>query len=277
MRRIALFAHYDGGARVRRHVIHYLKELRTVCDDVIFVSTSTGLPAEELEAVLPFCSHASTRKNIGYDFATWREAMTHVDLESVDELVLVNSSVFGPFFPLRPIFERMSEGEGNLDAWGMTDNVEIAWHLQSYFLVFRKRVLESKAFRDFWTRMTPQDDKEEVIRRYEVGLSKLLLENGFSLRAYAPQARCNRRLLPSLRARPFFGSWWRMARREADPNAAYPADLLRAGMPFVKHYLLRDNPLRIRLEPVIDLIRKSGWDMSMLELDRPAEPQGYHP
>jgi len=271
MRRIALFAHYDAGARVRPFVLHSLKELRTVCEDVVFVSTA-GLSKEALDVVRPYCGYASTRENVGFDFAMWRDAMERVD--GCDELVLTNSSVFGPFWPLAPIFETMA-GKG--DGWGMTDSVEIAWHLQSYFLVFRKRILESKVFREFWRAMPSHTDKERVIRECEVGLSRLLKENGFVLRAFAPQARCKRPLRPPFGARPFFDSWSRMLRLQADPNAAYPTSLLRAGMPFVKHYLLRDNPLHVPLEPVVALIKASGWDTSMLEFDRPVQPHGFDP
>jgi hypothetical protein len=45
--------------------------------------------------------------------------------------------------------------------------------------------------------------------------------------------------------------------------------LLRAGMPFVKVELLRDNPVGARVFPVVRHLRRVGYDMSLLEFDRP--------
>src|SRR5258706_10297074 len=103
MKRIALFAHFDADAVVRPYVLYLLKELRTVADDIFFVSTSP-LAAKELDKVRLHCSRASTKENVGYDFGMWSEAMKHVDFDACDELILSNSSVFGPLRPLAPIF-----------------------------------------------------------------------------------------------------------------------------------------------------------------------------
>src|SRR6185295_17213274 len=112
-----LFAHFDADAIVRPYVLHLLKELRTIADAIFFVSNSP-LSEVELDKVRAYCSRATTKENVGFDFGMWSEAMKHVDLDSYDELVLSNSSVFGPLRPLAPIFEKM-EGVG--DVWGMTD------------------------------------------------------------------------------------------------------------------------------------------------------------
>ena len=36
------------------------------------------------------------------------------------------------------------------DFWGITDSSEINYHLQSYFLVFKKNVIQSNTFKIFW-------------------------------------------------------------------------------------------------------------------------------
>lgn len=264
MKRIALFAHYDGEAKVRSYVLHLLKELRTVADDIYFVSTAK-LPESELAKVRTYCSRASTKENVGFDFGMWSEAMRHVDLDAWDELILSNSSVFGPLRPLAPIFDAM---KGIADVWGMTDNTELAWHLQSYFLVFRKPVLVSPIFREFWSTVLPYRSKEQVIMSYEVGLSRLLVDHGFTLKAYVPFDSLDKRLVPSLRVLPNVDAWWYMLTVDANPTCAHPVPLLRAGMPFVKLELLRDNPLSVPLEPVYELMKESGWDTSMIEFDR---------
>lgn len=272
MRRLVLFAHYDAQGQVKPFIVQYLKALRELCDEIVFVSTAK-LPESEQEKARAYCSQVILRDNVGYDFGMWRDAIERLDFSEWDELVLTNSSVFGPVFPLAPIFDEMSKTR--CEAWGMTDNVEIAWHLQSYFLVFRKEILRSPIFRAFWSSVLPYKDKDQVIRSYEVGLSRLLLDHGFRLRAYVPLATLPMpKSMPSIGLLPDFDLWSRILTRRANPTCAYPVALLRAGMPFVKAELLRDNPLLADLPPVLSSMTDSGYDMSLLEFDRPLKRHG---
>lgn len=259
MKRIALFAHFDGQNEVKPYIVEFLRRLRPCCDDVVFVSTAT-LGQAELDKVRPFCGRVLLRENVGFDFCMWQDALRDLDISDVDELVLTNSSVFGPIFPLAPIFERMTASAA--DFWGMTDNFAITWHLQSYFLVLKRRVLTSPLFAQFFASVLPFRDKWQVVRSYEVGLSKFLTENGFEGAAFAA-----------------LGSWVddperrdRIARARLDSTIFFPLELLQSGMPFVKAALLRENPGRVPLEPVRELMRRSGYSTELVRFDRPGEP-----
>lgn len=267
MRRIAIFAHYDAQDRVRPYIVHHLRALRELCDEIVFVTTSRP-PPEELARVTPWCARTLQKENLGYDFGMWRLALEEVALERWDELVLTNSSVFGPLVPLGRVFDRMAERR--CDVWGMTDNVEIAWHLQSYFLVFRKRVLDSDAFRLFWSSVLPYRDKRQVIRSYEVGLSRFLIEQGFVLEAFVRLAVVRElHRLPLLEGVPLLRRFAFQRAPLRDPTLVFASDLVREGMPFVKVALLRDNPLERPLEPVLEAIRQSGFDLGLIPFDRP--------
>lgn len=250
MRRLALFAHYDAQAQVKPYIVYYLERLREVCDDVSFVSNSP-LAEHEVAKARPICSRVHLRDNVGYDFAMWSEALRAIDLESWDEVVLTNSSVFGPIYPLGPIFRKMSDV--SCDFWGMTDSEEIAWHLQSYFLVFRRPVLASAAFRDFWQSVLPYRDKHQVVRSYEVGLSTFLREQGFRPAAFVP-------------ATELVTPWFR--RRWPNPPIGHAEALIQRGMPFVKVELLRDNPFRLSLAAVYSALEAAGYDGSLVAFDR---------
>lgn len=264
MKRVALFAHFDGQGEVKPFILEFLRQLRACCDDIVFVSTAT-LTDEELAKVRPFCGRALRRENAGYDFCMWQDALRDLDLSGLDELVLTNSSVFGPLFPLAPIFERMSADAA--DFWGMTDNFAVTWHLQSYFLVFKRRVLSSPIFSKFFASVLPFRDKEQVVFSYEIGLSKFLLENGFKASSFVPM-----------------GSWLANERRRArverarlDSTLFFPLELLQAGMPFVKVALLRENRGRVPLAPVLDLMSRSGYAPGLVRFDRPGVPNAPHP
>lgn len=251
-RRLVLFAHYDGHARVRRYIVEHLRALGQIATEIRFISTSP-LPEQEQAKLRPHCSRVQLVDNVGFDFSMWSRAIRELDLSEWDEIVLTNSSIFGPVTPLQAAFTKMAAR--NCDFWAMTDNLEIAYHLQSYFLVFRRRLLESEAFRQFWTSVLPYRTKNQVIRSYEVGLSTHFIEQGFR-----PEAVVG---LPEL-----YGSGWRRRTHRSNPTCKVPVRLLRKGVPYVKAELLRENPLNVPLAPVLRELRTMGFDLDLLEFDR---------
>lgn len=246
MKRVALFAHYDADAKLRSHILSFLEKLREVCDVVIFVSSSP-LSAKELAKVEPFVQSSLLRPNEGFDFSMWQAALREVSLDGVDELILTNSSVMGPITPLAPILEQMAARD--CDFWGLTDNLELEWHLQSYFLVLKRAVLKSDAFRSFWASVLPYKNKYQVIRSYEVGLTHFLVEQGFRASAYIPTASC-----------VSAATLARMKRaRRTNPTLFFPCELLTRGMPLVKVSLLRENPGAVDLRPLVGALTSAGF------------------
>ena len=257
MKRLAIYAHYDAQREVKRYVTYYLAKLAEVSERVDFVSTA-GLPSVELDKTRTHCERALTRPNVGYDFGMWKRVLDELPLDEWDEVVLTNSSVFGPVFPLRQMFDAMADAD--CDFWGATDNYEMGWHLQSYFLVFRRSALASEAFARFWASMLLYEDKDQVIRSYELGLSTYLVEAGLRGRAYLPAAT-------------LFPAWpldLLIKYKRRNPTTYHPVRLLRRGLPFIKTELLRDNPGRVPLAPVFRELDRTGYDRDLIQLDRPA-------
>ncbi len=257
MKRLVIFAHFDAQNEVKRYVEFLLAELRRACDRIVFVSTSP-LPPAELAKLEPTCAETLMKDNAGFDFGMWQHALARTDLAAWDEVVLVNSSIFGPLAPLAPILERMSRAE--CDFWGMTESEEIAPHLQSYFLVFKRAAVAAPAFRAFWDSVLPYRDKRQVIYSYEVGMTRFLSENGLRRAAFVhvgdlDPPRWSRR------------RYW----RECNPTCFYPTLVLAAGMPFVKIELLRDNPASVPLTPVFRAMEQAGFDLDLIEFDRPRQ------
>ena len=181
MKRLCVFAHFDKDNIVDEYVLFYLQDIRKVADRIVFVSTSS-LNSETISTLNNICDSVIIRKNEGYDFASWQNALKSETLKDFDEFILCNDSVYGPLFPLEQVFSEM-KGE-NCDFWGMTSNYDIAYHIQSYFLVFRKTILVSSVFQKFWENMEIQQSKAKVIKLYEIGLSQTLLKAGFKASTY---------------------------------------------------------------------------------------------
>jgi lipopolysaccharide biosynthesis protein len=252
MKRLGILAHYDPEGEVKRYVLHHLHALREVCDPVWFVS-SAHLSPTELEKTRHTCAKAWTRENVGFDFGMWKEAIGRTDPSSWDEVVLTNSSVYGPLWPLSRAFEKMREEPA--DVWGMTDNVEEGWHLQSYFLAVRSRLLHSPAFLEFWRTFEPLENKRALIDAYEVGFSRFVLAAGFRARSFAPYALLPERSL----VRRLRSPHWK------NPTILQPLELLERRMPYVKVALFRDNPAKVPLRKVRAVMERAGYDLTLVE------------
>lgn len=238
-RTLCVFAHYDRDGIIDDYVVHYLSELARLGCDIVFVSTAPGLRDGTIERIRPYCSRIMWRENVGYDFGSWRDGLaTCGDLSRYDRIVIVNDSVYGPLRDLGEVFDAMAAR--GAPAWGITDSLRYGRHLQSYFMVFERPVIESEAFRNFWRDLPDYRYKHVVILQCEVGLSRRLARAGFRLDALCDFAT----IMGSLRgAAAGKGSGLRMAGVPVNATHwGWRALIEEHGCPFIKVQLLRDNP-----------------------------------
>jgi hypothetical protein len=188
----------------------------------------------ELAAV---CADVLQRGNTGFDFAMWQTALNACTFEEADEILLTNSSIIGPLGSLENLWAKPELQE--CDFWGLTDNSDITPHIQSYFMVFRRRAVAAACFGDFWQSVLPYQDKMQIIRSYEVGLTVWLQQHGFTWRAAFPQAQvlAQCRVPRGIRAR-FRARFSGAKPRGPNTTLSMPRELLDAGMPFLKAALI---------------------------------------
>jgi len=220
--RVCIFSHFDKNNIVNKYVLYYLSELSKV-SDIIFVSTSEGL--QNTDSLKLYCRDIIVKENYGYDFGAWKSGLNLLgnELEDYEELILCNDSMFGPFYELEPIFNKMSN---SYDVWSMTDNMQIAHHLQSFFVVYNKKAFQHKLFKDFWNNFKIYIDKQKLIEMNEIKFSEELL-------------KCK-----DLRV----GSYVEARELDSFLNIThyYWDELLsKYKFPFIKKELLRDNPMNL--------------------------------
>lgn len=257
---LCVLAHFDRDGAVDDYVARYLQALDELGCETVFVSTAKNLDDESIRKIKPFCSKFIIKQNIGYDFASWRTGLEAVgDLSSYDRLIIANDSVYGPLQDLRKIFAEMDGRD--VAFWGITDSLKYGRHLQSYFLVYDRPVLQSRVFAEFWRKLPDYRHKYVVIIQGEVGLSRRLVAAGFNFAAYCPIEAVQEA------QRADAGT---LAAKFRDPrisptHRAWRA-LMRAGCPFLKIQLLRDNPMRVPdledWEAVVGEV--SGYDLDLI-------------
>ena len=130
-----------------------------------------------------------------------------------------------------------------------------------YFLVYNKPVLQSEIFGEFWRRLPDYRHKYVVIIQGEVGLSRRLVAAGFDFAAYCPIETVRESQQADAGALPM-----KFRDPRISPTHRAWRALMRAGCPFLKIQLLRDNPMRVPdlddWETVVGEV--SGYDLDLI-------------
>jgi lipopolysaccharide biosynthesis protein len=267
MNRLCVFAHYDRDDLIDDYVLFYLQSLRIISTHIVFVTTSK-INENEIGEIKTLCDQVISRDNVGYDFVSWQRGMKSVvNMSDFDEIVLCNDSVYGPLFPLSGIFETMNTK--GADFWGITDSNQIAYHLQSYFLVFNRKITNSEVFKKFWNEVKIENNKKDIVKKYEVGLTRSFLSAGFKPSAYIPASSFTSRILRiqaiSAMKNPSkaLGKILSTQKHESinyrglNPTLYFWKDMIvKHRGPFLKIELLRDNPGQIDIRGYSTTIRK---------------------
>jgi lipopolysaccharide biosynthesis protein len=180
-----LFAHYDPKDCVAEHVLYYLKALKRCDFDITLISTSK-LNEVEKKNITDLGIKLILRENSGLDFGSWAEALHSLKNENGNlniqgRLLLANDSVYGPIGDLSEAIKKLLALPG--DVHGMVESMEVAQHIQSWFMLFSPAVYNSSAFKAIFAQNFNEMPKSDVILAGEIGVSVQLREAGFTLKA----------------------------------------------------------------------------------------------
>ena len=248
MRRFCLFSHFDRDNAIADHVLVYLRALYANGYEIKCVSTA-ALGRQAVQRLRDCGVDVALRRNTGFDFGSWQHAwLDDPAIAEADEILLANDSVYGPITPLQSVLETARALGG--DVVGMTDSYDIAWHLQSYFLLVQSKRAIQELLPQLFSRDFASMSKRELIESTEVGLGQLMRTQGYTAHALYPM-----RILDE-------GEYV----RPRNPTHAYWRKLLELGYPFIKVELLRDNPTRADVRHWERLVKAAGtFDPAMIK------------
>lgn len=265
VRRICLFAGYDPDGLVDPYVVDYVRELAEHAD--VYYLADCPIPQLELAKLAPYTKAVWAERHGHYDFGSYARLIEKIgwsEIERYDELLLVNDSCY-LLRPLDDVFSRMSARA--CDWWGLQatkglretrsrptnqfrEPIDLAvvrsslvdsfeqdytydFLIGSYFLAFRRPVFQDGEFRRYVTSVTTHERKRDIVKKYEVGLTRWLIQHGHVFDTYVPK------LYPF---HPIFTLWF--------------LRLLDEGFPLLKRYFLAENHYGVpRLSEWPELIR----------------------
>jgi hypothetical protein len=169
-----VIAHYDINGNLAQYLENLVIYLHSLGSQIIFVSTNLNESGKR--RLTPYAA-VIQRPNVGYDFLSYKIGIeTLGDLAHLDRLTLFNNS----FISINPskLLKPFIGAPKKMAMRGITFSYDIAPHIQSYFLVFEtKELLQSFAFQEWWRNITTLSGKEEIIQKYEIGLTQWFLKN----------------------------------------------------------------------------------------------------
>ena len=194
-KRLVIYMTFSDKGIIDNYIVYMLMQLSNI-SEAIYVVSNNKFKTEEREK-LSFVKKCIERDNDKYDVGAYsyiiQELYKNSEIEKYDEVVLLNDSVFGPVYDIKEMFDVMDK-RADLDFWGITKRGksdfdggagEYPVHIQSYFYAFRKRMLQSKAFKEYWESIVNRiSDFRSAIINYEFQLTQHFSNMGFKWDTY---------------------------------------------------------------------------------------------
>ena len=199
MKRLGIFFFYEKNGDVDDFITYYLRDLARNLTELIVVCNGK-LSKQGRAAFEEFTDQIIVRENKGLDVWAYKTALAHYGwqrLSEFDEVVMTNSTLMGPVRPLKEMFDAMAE-RTNLDFWGLTihHGAEgnpfkgkhlynyLPVHIQSHFIVYRKKFIQSKELQNYWDTMPMIESYTDSVQRYESVFTKQFADKGYQWDVY---------------------------------------------------------------------------------------------
>lgn len=207
MKNLVIFVHFNKKNSLRKHVLYSLQNIRQQYDEIVVISNSSMSKRNKV-LLKKHCDLLVFRENKGYDFAAWRDGMNRLgwgELGKFDSITLMNDTSYFPIFPINDLQHEFYKNS-KIDFWGASihantatgmpgSNGPVKEHIQSYYICFKRNVVRSKAFQEFWEGVEELVKVEDVISKYETRLTSILKNAGFKYDAiYNPKYQADENL-----------------------------------------------------------------------------------
>lgn len=198
VKRYAIYVFYDKNGIVDEYNDVFLKGLKQVVSHLLVICNG-DMCEEGRKRLETIADEVICRENKGYDVTAYKEGILRPGFQKLceyDEVIVCNDTMYGPLYPFSEMFNSMKERD--LDFWGITNFHEVPFdpfgtveygylpkHVQSFFMVFRKSLLESTDFQQFWSKFPTIRGYEEAIGNYEAVFTKKFADKGYKWAVYA--------------------------------------------------------------------------------------------
>lgn len=195
--RLGIFFFFDKDGIVDNYVEALISDMRENLSELIIV-VNGKLTTEGHQIFDKYASNIMVRENKGLDVWAYKTAMASYgwsELSKFDEIVLFNSTIMGPIYPFKEMFDEMSQRDVDFwginwfhkvegDPFGTTPDGYIPQHIQSHFHAYRRSFVSSEAFQSYWDNLPPIATYTESVGQHEAPFTKRFEDLGFKSDVY---------------------------------------------------------------------------------------------
>lgn len=191
IKRLGIFCFYDKNGHAARFLDGFLAALTQNLTDLVII-VNGKIDDETRKLFSKYTDTVMVRENKGLDVAAYKQALLTIGwekLETYDEVLCLNDTIMGPVYPFDEMFETMSHRD--VDFWGITayagetvNGEKIPTHLQAYWHAYRRDMVSSQAFHEYWENMPLWSDYAEVTRKHEMTFTEHFAKLGFKWDSY---------------------------------------------------------------------------------------------
>lgn len=191
---LCVFVHFSNNPYIPLYVKIYIDEISKYFDQVILVTNERSTQAEASYKKLNISTVFV--KNEGYDLGMFYKVFQSINPEDYAQIACINDSNI-LFNELLPIFNWSKEHQS--DFWGVIDSNQKPsfsthknnYHIQSHFIVFNRKAIQklpeffdSIIIQDIYDEKSSKLVRQEVIKKWEIGLSQYLINEGLTCKSY---------------------------------------------------------------------------------------------
>ncbi len=183
MKRLAIYFFYDKDGIVDDYIPYFLSKIKPYFSEICVV-VNGNLTPDGKDTFAKYAEKILVRENTGLDVYAYKYAIEQYGFDKLatfDELICMNFTFFGPFFSLDKLFSDMEKRD--CDWWGLykwpTERPIIYHHIPSFFVAYRKNLLSSDKFREYWETLKPVNSYSESVENHEQRQTPYFDRNGF--------------------------------------------------------------------------------------------------
>lgn len=192
IKRGCIYFFYDSAGIVDDYIIYLLDDLIKNIDELVIVCNGK-LSEEGRRKFEKYHCEIIVRPNEGLDVWAYKAGLSYFGwdkIEKFDELVMLNHTIMGPVYPFSETFEKMKEKE--VDFWGITKHGMVKVdpyginpygylpeHIQSHFMVYRKKMLCSEEFQKYWDTFREVKTYRDSVGYHESYFTKYFSDLGY--------------------------------------------------------------------------------------------------
>jgi len=257
-RRLVLFSHYDPDRLVDDHVVESVRSLHKTGSAVVFITSTQK--KDQLDKIAPYCVSSLIKNNVGRDYGSWYLGIKQhaKEFRRYQSVVWMNDSTYFPLFDPREMFASMEGGQ--CDFWGIVDSHFSRWHIMSWFWSFERRLVESEWFDWYLREYRAAYSKWDQIRNYEMLIPLAFKERGYKAKSYVTADEVSHYVLNTRPRHRYF-----MTRKDFTmTHIFWDVIVEKFRCPALKVELVRDNPLKIDLTRLPDVLKATEYDVNLI-------------